>query len=145
LLETPSARTLLDARGLPCDGDEIVIRREIQASGKGRATVNGALVPVAVLREIAPELAVIHGQHEPQGLLDPQTHGDLVDYHGHLAADVAAVGDPFRRLRAAESALESLRRDRREVERRREMLEYQISEIEKAGLEPGEEEALRQE
>ncbi len=145
IVETANARMLLDARGLPVDGDEILLRREVHASGKARATVNGALVPVAVLRELGPALAVLHGQHEPQGLLDPQTHIDLVDHHSRLAADVTAVGEPFRRLRASEAALDALRRDRRETERRREMLEYQAVEIEKAALETGEEEALRRE
>src|SRR4030043_231023 len=66
--------------GLTPDGDEVVIRRELQSSGKGRATVNGALVPVSLLRDMAPRLTVIHGQHEPQGLLDPSTHVDLLDH-----------------------------------------------------------------
>ena len=145
LIESSDARAALERHGLPAEEDEIVVRREIQSSGKGRATVNGALVPVGVLRELAPFIANIHGQHEPQGLLDPQTHLDLVDHHAGLDADRAAMAEPFRRLREVEAALESLRRDRREDERRREMLEYQAVEIEKAALQPGEEETLRQE
>ena len=145
LIESRDARAALERHGLPAEDDEIVVRREVQASGKGRATVNGALVPVGVLRELAPFIANIHGQHEPQGLLDPQTHLDLVDHHAGLDADRVAMAEPFRRLREVEAALESLRRDRREDERRREMLEYQAVEIEKAALQPGEEEALRQE
>jgi DNA repair protein RecN (Recombination protein N) len=145
LIESGDARAALERHGLPAEDDEIVVRREVQSSGKGRATVNGALVPVGVLRELAPFIANIHGQHEPQGLLDSQTHLDLVDHHAGLEADRTAMGEPFRRLREVEAALESLRRDRREDERRREMLEYQAVEIERAALQPGEEEALRQE
>ena len=145
LIESRDARAALERHGLPAEDDEIVVRREVQVSGKGRATVNGALVPVGVLRELAPFIAHIHGQHEPQGLLDPQTHLDLVDRHAGLDGDGAAMAEPFRRLREVEAALESLRRDRREDERRREMLEYQAVEIERAALQPGEEEALRQE
>jgi DNA repair protein RecN (Recombination protein N) len=145
LIESSDARAALERHGLPAEDDEIVVRREVQSSGKGRATVNGALVPVGVLRELAPFIANIHGQHEPQGLLDPQTHLDLVDHHAGLDADRAAMAEPFRRLREVEAALESLHRDRREGERRREMLEYQAVEIERAALQPGEEEALRQE
>jgi DNA repair protein RecN (Recombination protein N) len=145
IVDGPDARAALERHGLPAEDDEIVIRREVHASGKGRATVNGALVPVGVLRELAPLVAHIHGQHEPQGLLDPQTHLDLVDRHAGLEGEVAALSEPYRRLRDVESALESLRGDRRQDERRREMLEYQSVEIEKAALQPGEEEALRQE
>jgi DNA repair protein RecN (Recombination protein N) len=145
VVETPEAPALLERHGLPVDGDEIVLRREIQASGKGRATVNGALVPVSVLREIGPHLAAIHGQHEPQGLLDPETHILLLDHHAGLTHTAAAVAEPFKRLRESEAALEALRRDRREFERRREMLEYQAAEIEKAHLQPGEDRSLVQE
>ncbi|HEV7498731.1 MAG TPA: DNA repair protein RecN, partial [Vicinamibacteria bacterium] len=145
ILDSPDVRRALERHGLPADDDEIVLRREVHASGKGRATVNGALVPISVLRELAPFVANIHGQHEPQGLLDPQTHLDLVDHHAHLDAESAAMAEPYRRLREVEAALESLRRDRREDERRREMLDYQAVEIDRAGLQTGEEEALRQE
>jgi DNA repair protein RecN (Recombination protein N) len=144
VFEVRGAGALLDERGLPADGDEIVLRRELQASGKGKATVNGALVPVSLLRDLAPHLSVVHGQHEPQGLLDPALHLTLVD---HFAGGEAArpIGELYRDLRAAEAALERLRGDRREGERRREMLEFQASEIEEAALAPGEDESLRAE
>jgi DNA repair protein RecN (Recombination protein N) len=145
VFESSAAARAADARGLPADGDEVVLRREIHVSGKGKATVNGGLVPVAVLRELAPELAAIHGQHEPQGLLDPETHLSVLDRHAGLADEAEALVAPFRRLREVEAELEALRKDRREAERRREMLEYQAAEVEKAGLTPGEEESLRQE
>jgi DNA repair protein RecN (Recombination protein N) len=144
VFEIPGAGALLDERGLPGDGEELVLRRELQVSGKGRATVNGALVPLSLLRDLAPHLAVVHGQHEPQGLLDPDSHLALVD---RFAGEDAArpVGEFFRDLRSAEAALERLRGDRREAERRRETLEFQAAEIERAALAPGEEEALRAE
>lgn len=129
--------------GLPCEDDEIVIRREVSTSGRGRASVNGALVPVALLRELGLHLAAVHGQHEPQGLLDPGTHVDLLDEHAGLAAQRAAVAQAFVPLREAEAALQALLRDRRELERRREMLEFQSAEIDKAELQAGEEEDLR--
>ena len=142
VFEIEGASGLLEERGLSADGDEVVIRRELQASGKGRATVNGALVPVSLLRDLAPRLTIIHGQHEPQGLLDPATHLDLLD-HFAGADDGRPLAEFFRDMRAAEAALERLRGDRREAERRREMLEFQASEIERASLSAGEEEALR--
>jgi DNA repair protein RecN (Recombination protein N) len=143
VFELPNASTLLEERALPVDGDELVLRRELQANGKGRATANGAIVPVGLLRDLAPQLAAVHGQHEPQGLLDPATHLSLVDHFA--GTDAAEVGELFRELRAAEAALERLRSDRRDAERRREMLEFQAAEIEKAELRAGEEESLRAE
>ncbi len=115
LIESSDARAALERHGLPAEDDEIVLRREVQSSGKGRATVNGALVPVGVLRELAPFVAHIHGQHEPQGLLDPQTHVDLVDRHAGLDGEAAAMAEPLRRLREVEAALESLRREDEEA------------------------------
>jgi DNA repair protein RecN (Recombination protein N) len=141
----PAIRAALERLGLPVEEDEVVLRREVHASGKGRATVNGALVPAGVLRELGPAIAVLHGQHEPQGLLDPRTHLDLLDHqagHGPLRGTVAAA---HTRLLEVESALSALRRDRREAERRRESLEFQVAEIDKAAILPGEEDALRQE
>jgi DNA repair protein RecN (Recombination protein N) len=145
LIETPRASEWLESRGLPSDGDEVVIRRELSSSGKGRATLNGALVPVALLRDLAPRLAAIHGQHEPQGLLDPDAHLGVLDYHAGLIGAAESVAEAFHRLRAISSALEALRRDRREQERRRETLEFQAAEIEKSRLQPGEEDELRRE
>jgi DNA repair protein RecN (Recombination protein N) len=144
VVEIPGGQALLEARGLPADGDEVVLRRELQAGGKGRASVNGALVPIGLLRELAPRVAVLHGQHEPQGLVDPQTHLDLLD--GFTENDeVQQLARLYHDWRAAETALERLRHDRREAERRLEMLAFQAGEIEKAALVAGEEEALRSE
>ena len=143
VFESPEVPALLEEHGLPAYGDEVIVRREIQAAGKGRATVNGALTPVAVLREIGPRLLTIHGQHEPQGLLNPETHLAILDRYADLHAE--GLGPPFARLRQIDGELEALRRDCREGERRREMLEFQATEIERGGLQAGEEESLRQE
>jgi DNA repair protein RecN (Recombination protein N) len=143
VFEVPDASGLLEERGLTAEGDEVVIRRELQATGKGRATVNGSLVPVSLLRDLAPRFTVIHGQHEPQGLLDAATHLDILDHFAGAAEDGRPIAEFYRDLRAAEAALERLRGDRREAERRREMLEFQAGEIETAGLAAGEEDALR--
>jgi len=146
VVESPAAQAILSAHGLPLLGDdEVLLRREIPASGKGRASVNGALVPLAVLRELAPCVAAIHGQHEPQGLLDPETHMGLVDHFAEMESRAEEVAAAFQALRSVEAKLEGLRRDRRELERRREMLEFQVSEIERASLRPGEDEGLLQE
>jgi len=142
LVELEDAPARLDAHGLPVDGKEVVLRREVQAGGRGRASVNGALVPVSVLRELAPGVAMIHGQHEPQGLLDPARHLDLLDDFAGLGP-TAEVRERYRALRQVESEIEELTRDHREAERHRETLEFQAGEIEKAALAPDEEDALR--
>ena len=106
VFELKNAGTLLEERALPQDGDELVLRRELQANGKGRATANGAIVPVGLLRDLAPHLAAVHGQHEPQGLLDPATHLSLVDHFAGTSASEVGRGLPraARRRRPVSSA-----------------------------------------
>jgi DNA repair protein RecN (Recombination protein N) len=142
VVEIPGAEARLEPHGLPTEGDEVVLRREVLAGGRGKATVNGALVPVSVLRELAPLVAMVHGQHEPQGLLDPHQHVDVLDRFAGLGGG-GDLRESFHALREVEAALDRLRHDRREVERRREMLEFQATEIERAELAPDEEESLR--
>jgi DNA repair protein RecN (Recombination protein N) len=145
LVDLPSAEVVLGALGLPADGTEVVIRREILASGKGRATVNGAMASLNVLRDLGAHLAHIHGQHEPQGLLNPASHLFRLDAHARLDGDLGAIAGAFGAWKQTVTALDDLRRDRRETERKRETLEFQAGEIEKAGLATGEEEELRRE
>jgi DNA repair protein RecN (Recombination protein N) len=143
--EVPGLEAQLEARGIPPEDGEVIIRREIQATGKGRATVNGALVPVSTLRELGSALAVIHGQHEPQGLLDPATHLALLDEHGRHAELVAGVGERHRVLREAESALAEAERRRENAARRGEELRQLVADIDGAQLQPNEEDDLRRE
>jgi DNA repair protein RecN (Recombination protein N) len=145
LVESAGAARVLEAHGLPSEDGDIILRREIHSSGKGRATVNGALVPVSVLRDLAPWVATIHGQHGPQGLLDADTHLEVLDRNAELTDDAARVADAYRRLREIEGALLALRQDRSEAERKRDALAHQVDEIDRAALVPGEEDALRQE
>lgn len=145
MFEHAGAAALLERFGLTAEDDEVIIRREITSGGKGRATINGALVPLAVVREVGTSLMSIHGQHEPQGLLNPERHLELVDRFAGTTSDAARVAESFTQWSQAVTRLEALRLEGRERERRREMLEYQAREIEKAGLVSGEEEALRQE
>jgi len=145
VVESQALAETLEVHALPAEGAEVVVRREVHVTGRGKATVNGALVPVSLLRELAPLVAAIHGQHEPQGLLDPETHLDLLDAHAGLTGQAREVAGLFARLREAEAALESFGRDRREAERRRDALSFQAGEIEKARLAEGEEDDLRRE
>lgn len=145
IVDLPAATTWLQDHGIDADGTEVILRREIQSAGKGRATINGALVPVALLRELAPRVAAIHGQHEPQGLLDPESHLPLLDQHGDLEALAGEVAQAWQRWQRAEGDRAAFERDRRELERRRESLAQQLAEIERGQLQPGEDLALERE
>ena len=121
------ARGLLESHGIPAEDDEVVIRREIQASGKGQGV--GERRPRSGRHPEgprAPRLAVIHGQHEPQGLLDPDRTSSCST---HFAGEPTTARPLGRVLPATfgrpRPPSKRLRRDRREGERRREMLEFQ--------------------
>lgn len=145
VLETPLLLRALEARGLPIDGEEVILRRDISATGKARVSINGALVPVSLLKELAEPCLEIHGQHDHRGLLDAETHLELLDGQAGLGRLAESVAERQRERVRLLSELQALRRDRRELERRREMLEFQAREIESAALAVGEEEELRAE
>ena len=145
-MESAGALAVLEEpRPSPTEGGELILRREIPRFGQGPRERERRPVPVSVLRELAPWVATIHGQHGPQGLLDADTHLEVLDRNADLTADAARVAESYRRLREFEGALRALRQDRSEAERKRESLAHQVDEIDRAALLPGEEDALRQE
>lgn len=122
--------------------EELLIQREIFLDGRNICRVNGQGVPVTVLRQLGTQLISIHGQHDSQQLFDEEKHLPFLDAFandGVLLEDYAAAFSEVRRLR---SESERLSMDESEKLRRQETLEFQISELEKADLQPGEDEAL---
>ena len=137
---------LLQENGLQGDGDEtLILAREIRASGRTIARVNGRAVTVGLLREIGERLVDIHGQSEHLSLLRTREHRRLLDRYGGLEAQRQAVAKKVRELRRVRQELKSLQQDERELARRADLLNYQVDEIASARLEIGEEEELIQE
>ena len=129
--------------GVPYE-PELLIQREVLLDGRNLCRVNGRGVTVSQLRALGRSLITIHGQHDSQQLFDEQTHLGLLDAFaadGALLTEYAAVWEQVRSCRAA---LERLSMDESEKARRQEMLQYQIRELERAELKPGEDEALEQ-
>ncbi len=138
------ARELLAELGVD-RGEELVLRREVQASGRSRAWVNDVAVTVGALQRIAPYLLAIHGQHEQRGLTDPATHIALVDASGALAAEREEVATAFAAWQETRQRLESQRRALATRRDRLDVIAFQAREIDEARPQPGEEEALREE
>ena len=134
---------LLAARGLDASGDELIVRRELSASGSGRVLVNGSPATVGVLREIGAYLVDLHGQHEHQGLLGPERHLELLDAFGGHEDDGLAVGAASRAAVDAEGRVTQLAELGREGERRAKTLRETAREIRGLDPKPGELEALR--
>jgi DNA repair protein RecN (Recombination protein N) len=137
---------LLEQEGLEGDDPSIlVLAREIRSGGRSVCRVNGRAVTVKLLESIGQHLVDIHGQTEHLSLMRVREHIDLLDRYGSVwpARDqlAALVGQ----LRAVRRELADLRRDERELARRLDLLQYQVSEIEAARLLSGEELELAQE
>ena len=124
------------------DGSEIVIRREVSSSGRSRSFVNGDLATATVLRDLSQRLVEIHGQHEHQTLLDPQSHLPLLDGYAELGSAAERVAVSWRSLRQVRDELERSRMDGREKTARLELIAFQLSEIEKVRPVSGEDEEL---
>ena len=124
------------------DGSEIVIRREVSSSGRSRSFVNGDLATATVLRDLSQRLVEIHGQHEHQTLLDPQSHLPLLDSYAELGAVADRVAVSWRALRQLREQLERSRMDGREKAARLELIAFQLGEIEKVKPVSGEDEEL---
>src|SRR5260370_17579203 len=76
---TPGSENTLETNGIDAEGSEIILRREIQAGGKGRVYVNNQPATVNVLRQLAPELALVHAQSETMGSFDQAHQPILLD------------------------------------------------------------------
>lgn len=124
------------------DGAELIVRREITSQGRSRAFINGALATASALKDLSNRLVELHGQHEHQQLLDPAQHLSLLDTWAGLDEPRARVASAFATVRELREHLDRLRMDDRERAARLDLVEFQLSELQKAGLQPGEDETL---
>lgn len=113
--------------------DSLLLRRTIDTQGKSRAWVNGSTATIAQLREIADHLVDIHGQHAWQSLTRPAAVRDMLD--AYAGVDTQALHQAWTAWRAAHDALAQAQTQQADLERERERLAWQISEVDK--LAPG--------
>lgn len=124
------------------DGREVLVRREVSSQGRSRAFVDGSLVTTAALRDTAGSLVDLHGQHEHQVLLDPAAHLDLLDEYAGLTASRETVGSAFRQWQHVRDERQRLALSEQQKASRAEFLTFQLTEIDKAAPQPGEDEEL---
>jgi len=124
------------------DGREIIVRREVSAQGRSRAFVDGALVTSAALRDLAGALVDLHGQHEHQVLLDPATHLDVLDAYAGLESERQQVAEAFGAWQKLTTERSRLLANQRESASRAEFVAFQLAEINRVGLKPGEDDEL---
>ena len=128
----------------PDENGEILIQREILSDGRNVCRLNGRPLTVSQLRSLGRQLLNIHGQHDGQQLLDPACHLDYLDRFGELEGPRAAFKAAYDAMSALRREMSALRMDEAEKARRIDSLTFQIGELERADLKPGEEEELTQ-
>jgi DNA repair protein RecN (Recombination protein N) len=145
----PQVAALLESAGLSTrgndDGLELVVRRELSATGRGRVFINNRLSTLALLRELRPYLVDIHGQGEQQTLFDVETHLELLDAFAGLSTLRQDVAARYRAWSSLRRELDALRRDESEKLNLIDGLRFQVGELESASLAAGEDERLEEE
>lgn len=118
--------------------NELILRRVIDTQGRSRAYVNGSPVTATQLREIGEYLIDIHGQHAHQSLLRPESQRDLLDAHGNHQTLRQSVMSAWKSWRAVERQLANSQQDASALALAREKLEWQLAELDRLALQPGE-------
>ena len=143
----PAARAaaLLSEWELDFDGETLIVRREVQAGGRSRATVNQSPVTQAALRRLGEILADLHGQHEHQSLLREGAALVTLDRLAGLEPERARYAETLAALREAEGEQRHLVDSLATFAERRDYLAHAARELEDARLADGEEEELARE
>jgi DNA repair protein RecN (Recombination protein N) len=143
--EQAAVKRMLEPVGLETEDGELLIEREILASGKSRAFVGSRPVSASLLRELAPYLGDIHGQHDQQLLFSADAQRDMLDGFAGNRELLERAAQLFRAWRSAEAELAELERTEQEKLRLLDLWSFQRKEIEAAALEPAEETSLENE
>ncbi len=133
-----------DLRDDPAE-TEIVMTREIRAEGRSSARVNGHSVNLTLMKEIGQLLVDIHGQSDHLSLLNPASHIGLLDRFADNHEILKTYRTHYRELQKTRAELSELRGNQDDLLRKRELLAFQVDEIQSAHLQAGEEDKLRQE
>ena len=128
------------------EGNEIILERSIYQSGRTTYKINGSIATRQMVKGLSELLIDVHGQHEPQSLLDISTHIRLLDSFGDKAflEKKADYGKLYERWQEVKTALNKIGDNDRKKLQLRDMLTFQIEEIASSKLKPGEEEDLKE-
>jgi len=132
---------------LPDQGEDLILSRELVKSGKNICRVNGRPVNLSVFKDIAQSLVDIYGQHYQQSLLMPQKHIELLDEYGgkRLLESKEKLAAVYEELTALQAKVSSMEAQERERVRMADIYKFQLGEIDKSRLSPGEDIALEEE
>ncbi|MCW5959758.1 MAG: DNA repair protein RecN [Pyrinomonadaceae bacterium] len=124
---------------------ELIVRRELSASGRNRIFVNDQMVTQSFLKKIGQFLVDIHGQGDQTALFDPASHLAMLDEFAETEPLLSDVREKFRELSLIDKEIRDLRSDEAQKLQLIDILQFQVDEIGKAKLETGEDDALEEE
>lgn len=140
----PSLHAWLHERDLD-PGDDLVLRRVIDAQGRSKAYVNGVPANLGMLREIGEHLVDIHGQHAHQRLLNAANQRVMLDEQGGLAALAAETSEAWQSWQQAKRALQTAQQNAEAMQEHRDRLQWQLDELDALAPRPGEWEEISNE
>ena len=137
---------VLESKNIIVEDDQLILSRSFNTSGKSMILANDQPIPLKALKEIGQLLADIHGQYSNQKLLNPDSHHEYLDSYNEVGLTAyQEYKEAYKEYKAAKQALDNLSEHMAERARELDMLRFQIDEIEEAGLQPGEDEAIAEE
>jgi len=136
---------VLAEAGIDADDDEIIVRRELSSSGKNRVFINDRTVTAGLLRSIAPMLVDIHGQGEHDLLYEVSSHLEMLDQYANAAELREKTAGAFAKLADAKRRLDDLESDEAAKLQLLDILHFQVDELKRAALLPGEDAELQKE
>ncbi len=144
--DEPSEKALkiLKEQGYETDDGTVMIQREIGLNGKGKCRINGRPATVGTLKAVGAYLINIHGQHESYELMSPERHVTYIDKLGNLETALSDYQAAYKEYQSLQADLNKADFDEAERNRKMDLLQYQVKELEEADLYIGEYEALRE-
>jgi DNA repair protein RecN (Recombination protein N) len=134
---------ILETNGLDAENGSLILRREIASGGKGRVFINNQPATVAVLKQIAPHLAVIHAQNESLANFDAAARQNLLD--AFAGVDLKEVSAAFAGWKQIQGRMAELEQDEQDRMRLLDLWNFQVRELEQARVRSGEDEELEAE
>lgn len=134
--------SVLAENGIECDDGNIIISRRLYRDGRNQCRINGASVPVSLLREIGKKLVAIHGQRDNAVLLSAAGQLSFVDSFSGSGELLSQYREAYRNYKSAERSLAQMQSDESERAREIDFLSFQVDEITRAELTDGEEDEL---
>ncbi len=147
LTDSPRVRRFLEEQDIESEDNSLIITREVEKSGRSKVRLNGRMVTAQTLSQLGELLVDFHGQHANQHLLKPEAHLGFLDAFGDAkhAQSRAKVREAFKAWREVLRRLTEMSQNEQARAQRLDMLGFQAGEIDKAKLQPGEDDGLDEE